>query len=559
MADSQVFVSFSATDDPVAKAYVRQLLSRLAAQPALQVWIYESPQGRIGSGESIAETCRRYIDDCDMFILVLTDQALESDYVGMEVSHVLWVREQRISKALRIYPLLAASMPRHHWLPQFSAAIGFRGRTIDISQPQVEPVVLDACLALGIDYAAAPDTDRRLPLRGRLILELQSARPRSEFDTANFQILLQKCDLAVRSLAAGEASGARMMTESILIDIGLYYDGYRSYYVNIVRASAVLAEAHQGRASFEAAYQAFNEIVAEGSSLLDANAYAGRAHALLQLGRYLDALDDYARAERFLERLDPALLYNSFRASILAGVQIDPVQVQTLESLLQQGLVTQQIGDHSRVAAIVCLAHAYAGDIGGVQRAWSYASEPAATDAAVVCEACHWLEQRCLGWSRPDALRLCEQLLLRRLSATRDPTQADALSLTQQLARIEFQSGRCVAALARVAASIDQCPRHVVLALDAALFAIEAGERGRAAHYCSLAIGVRDHTQCAPPLDRVSYEHAIAQAHWLLGQSAESQACYRRSGLPETQWFAQTMPQLFGAASGLTAVGQSIH
>jgi tetratricopeptide (TPR) repeat protein len=546
MPAANVFVSFSVTGDQPGRAFVRLLLTRLSDQPDLRVWIYESPLGQIASGESIAEECRRRIEGSDVFVLLLTDQALNSDYVAMEVSHAIWLREQR---PLKIYPLLATQTPQEHWPPQLVAAVGFRGRKTDMACERVEEVVLDLCTALRIDYVSVPDDNRRLPLRSRLINELKAAQSTSEFETAEFKALLRKCDLAVKSMAEGDVTRARKVAESILLDTEMLYSGYRPYYVRVFHATSILAEAQRGLTTFDAAFLAFDQIVADADALMDANPYAGRGHVRLHLGQYDAALDDYCVAERLLDRLDPALLYSQFRARILSQSPIDAARIELLESMLQEGLVVQQVGDSTRIASVVGLAYAYAGDIGGVRRVWRYAIDPGEADAEVVCELCHWLEKRTAAVSVGPALRLCEQILEQRLSGAIDAESAEFAQLAHQLSRVEFRLGQHSAARARVAALLARFPKHVLLAVDAALFAVEDSDPTEAARLCLQAVSVVDHLQCSPPLDRVSFERAVGQAYWLLGRTAESRECYRRSALPASEWFDSTVPHLFGAAT----------
>lgn len=547
---ANVFVSFSVTGDQPARAFVRLLLARLAEQPGLCVWIYESPQGRIASGESIADQCRRHIDRCDAFVLLITDQALESDYVSMEVSHALWVRQQR---PLKIYPLLATDKPQGDWPLAFQEAAGFRGRPTALLAERVDAIVWDLCIGLKAAFVPASEGDRRLPLRGRVIHELEQARSAHGFDIGDFERLLRRCDQAAGSLAAGNVSLAKRLAESMLLDCEADYGGFRPYYLAIFHAACALAEANEGRAAHAGAFDAFDQIVRDWGPRADANAFAGRGHVRLQLGEYHEALADYDVAERLLDRPDPALAYSQIRACILARRPVDADRLAQLEQMVRTGVVGQQLGDGSRVAAVVALAHAYSGRLADVQRAWASVTDAEDTDAGVVCEVCHWLER--VSEAQPSqgavALQLGVQILGQRLAVAGETAQRERLRLTHQLARTEFRLGRRAAADHRMSKLLDEYPKHVVLAVDAAMFALEQGERAEAARRCRQALAIVDRAQCDPPLDRASFEHAAGQAYWLLGRVAESRECHRRSGLPEAQWFGATMPQLFAAAAAV--------
>jgi tetratricopeptide (TPR) repeat protein len=540
----EVFVSFSINGDKSTAAFVRLLLARLKDLRGLSPWIYESPEGRIEVGANIDDACRQRIEAADLFILILNDQALQSDYVAMEVSHALWVRQHR---KLKILPVLATRVAKRDWPPHIQEAAGISGVKSALEPEDVEVLLEHICRAMETHYEPPPPASSRMPLRNRLyeaIAETEAASPNATADVAR---LFRLCDKALQALAEGDLARALKLAGALTTELEDESGGTAPYYLRIFEASIMLEQASSGQCGFDKALAEFESILESDGDRVDANAHAGRGHALLGRGFFAEALEAYADAAELLSRVDPALVYGQIRASILARRTIPRAWTLGLEQRLDAGMVVQEMGESSRVAATLCLAYAHAGDVDAAQRCWRFVSDPGSVFPELACDIAHWLEQ-CSSYQGPRALRLAREVLQSRCDLAEVLTSHGRLQLARKLCHVEFGLALDAAAMARLSLLLLEFPNHILLRVDAAMFALEQGDRPTASIHCHAAVGLVNNHANKPPLDISAFEYAKGQAHWLLGRDAESLDCHLRSALPPETWYGNTMPRHYRAA-----------
>jgi len=540
----EVFVSFSIRGDQQAAAFTRLLLARLKDLRGLSPWIFESPEGRVEVGASIGDACRQRIETADLFVLILNDQALKSDYVAMEVSHALWVRQRR---HLKIMPVLATRVAKWDWPPHMREAAGISGVKSGLEPEDVEVLLEHICRVMATLYEPPPPVSLRMPLRNQLYEAIAGTDTESPNATADVARLFKLCDKALQALAKGDLARALKIAGALTMELEQESGGAAPYCMRIFEASILLEQASAGQCGFDKARAAFDAILADSGDCIDANAHAGRGHALLGQGCFAEALEAYARAERFLSQVDPALVYSQIRASILARRAVPHAWTLGLEQRLDAGMVVQEMGGSSRVAATLCLAYAHVGDVDAAQRCWRFVTDPGRVFPELTCDIAHWLEQ-CASYQGQRALRLASEVLQTRHDHPEVLANHWRLQLARKLCHVEFGLGLDVAAKARLGVLLVEFPNHILLRVDAAMFALQRGDRHTARIHCHAAIGLVDHQANKPPLDVSAFEHAKGQAHWLLGRDAESLDCHRRSTLPPEAWYGNMMPRHHSAA-----------
>lgn len=538
----KLFVSFSVSGDAAGRHFVRSLLRRLNEQ-SIDAWIYESPGGRIRSGASIALACRQKIDESDVFVLVVNDQALVSDFVAMEVSHALWLRRQR---ELVIYPIVSTALPRSHWPPHITEALGFKGVQKDLTDAAMEDVVYDICLCLAIDYSPPAPVVARLPLAKRLADELTQHRSATAYDAQDFRRLLQKCELACLALTNDEYAKAFDLAKSILVDLEIDYGITKPYYPRIFMGATLLRQAASGLVPHEHVRSFFAELITEGGERLDGNAYVGRAHALLALHRYAEALADYRLAEAHLDRPDPALLYNIARVQVLSGAGLSTEELRRWREGIAEGMLTTEAGDLSKVASVLALGHAHRGEASMAESAWEIIADHSDVFPELLAEICHWLRHNAHRSHDVASLRIACRMLDDYLST---PGEDFSATLAHVRARVRFDLGARTAARNDMDALMKRCPTNPLFSIDAAMFALEDADTDVARQLCINTTEIHDHNACWPTLSVGEFNLVIGQAFWLLGLEAPARESFRRSSRPPSLWYLETMPEAFGAVA----------
>jgi tetratricopeptide (TPR) repeat protein len=259
-------------------------------------------------------------------------------------------------------------------------------------------------------------------------------------------------------------------------------------------------------------------------------------------------MQDYSVAETRLSRTDPALLYSQVRAQILANKPVDLRRRKDLETALDDGLVCAQLGDSARVAAVLALAHAHAGNVDQTAATWQRVSDVAEIGPELVCEICQWLHSRAHSRNMSTALALCARILEQRLGVDSSPLAKDELMLVRQRARTLFGLGDTPGALEQLERLLRRHSHNAPLFAEAALLAVLSQEFQRAARYCSQALQLKQIPDTDCPVDAASWDAAIGLVYWLMGMQAEARECHRRSGRGEDEWFAVNHSEQFGLA-----------
>lgn len=542
----RLFLSFSVTGDPPGRQFVRLLLARLGQQ-SIEPWVYELPGGQVRSGNSITAACRAQIEKADLFAVYVTDRAIESDFVDMEVAHALWVSTQR---PLPVVPLLATTIPRRRWPPALDQITGYKGQMLlEPHVDAVETIVLDICTQLGVDYVPPRPVTPRLPLTQRVIDEVKTHMSTSGFDMSDFDRLRKRCDAAVDAFNAGELERTRKLVDSILIDLELEFGLAKPYYPRIVHHSALLAEAYAGSGSFEDVERKFSALIDEAGPLLDANAYAGRGNARLARGKFKEALGDYVAAERHLDCPDPALFYNIVRARTLGGLSIERAEIDRRRAEVDAGMATRQPGDLSRLCSVLALGYAYMGDSKAALGQWQDIADLSDVFPEVVLEICQNLHQQAADrYGRSGATSATAQAVLGSyLAAQSEPDKAALVPLHHFEARMAYEAGDVGRSRRLIEPLIRRFPRSPIITVDGALFALTERDVSQARTLCRQVADLADHTICQPGISLQEFHYAQGQAFWLLGRGPEARESFRRSGYPPTHAYEAVLSSQLGA------------
>jgi tetratricopeptide (TPR) repeat protein len=539
----RLFLSFSVNGDPEGRAFARRLFERLKEQ-AIDCWIYESPRGEIQAGTSIADACRLKIEEADAFVVLITDQALRSDYVDMEVSHALWVSGRR---PLPIVPLIATEQSTNRWPAALQEVTGLKGfRLPPPLGESLEMAVVHLCVLLGLEYAPPRPTTPRLPLGQRLTDELKTSQSGSGYDMGEFVSLLRKCDLVAEAMARDDYGRAKRVLESILTDLEISYALATPYYPLIVYGAILMGEASAGRGSFQEAERYFGALIAEEADRLDANAFVGRANARVALGRYAEALTDYYAAEQYMEGPDAALFYNIVRARVLGGLTMDDAEVERRQAALVEGLVTRVPGDLARLTSSMALIHAYGGRTAAAIEMWRQIGDLEAVFPELVVDVCHHLHAHAIRRESDTELREVTALLSDYIARRGDLSEATLLPLRHLHARVSFDRGERTPARRQLDDLMRRFPATPVIHLDAARFALDDRDIREARRLCLEVASFRDASQCVPPLSAEEFNLALGHAFWLLGRENDAKEAFRRSGYGPSQWYGTTMRRDFG-------------
>ena len=530
----RLFLSFSIAADADGRDFVRQLFERLQQQ-SIDPWVFESPRGEIRTGASIADACRRKIEEADIFVVFINDRALESDYVQMEVSHALWDQGRR---SLPIVPLIATKKLSREWPVAMAEAAEFKGlalpeRPIDA----LETVVLKVCELLQIDYVPAKPGTLRLPLRRRMVEELQGKRSLSSYDAGDFGALLRKCDLTVEAMGQDDYEKARRLLEAILVDLELQFGITDPYYPRIAYGAVLTAEAQSGRRTFIEIETYFAAIIAAAGDRLDANAYAGRGNALMALERFAEALLAYQAAETFLETPDSALFYNMIRARVLGGLSIDRAEIRRRRLGLQHGIATRIPGDLARLTSSVSLAYAYVGDAEAALQVWGDIGDMSVVFPEVVIDICHQLHRHAIQRGAWANLNVADRVMSEYVQCRTDLSDLTLLPLQHLWARLTFDRGERSRARQELNRLIARYPASPVMHVDAAMFALFADDRKSATRFCKAVVSLRDHSECEPPISSREFNFVLGHAFWLLGRRAHAEESFRRSECASSLWY----------------------
>lgn len=364
----------------------------------------------------------------------------------------------------------------------------------------------------------------------------------------DFAQLLKRCDIAVEQLERGDHELAWSYVNALLLDLRLMYDLPNAYYPRVFLGATLLAKANDGRGGFEEAEQWFARLIAEGHPLLDANAHAGRGNALLAMGSYEEAIGCFWAAANCLSAPDPALLYNIVRAHVMADIEIDEAQLRARSVTIEDGLATRQPGDLSRMAAVQMLSHAYRGDWAQAQHAWREVADAEDVFPELIVDTCHCFIRHARGHPESRHLKTALAILKAFRQGTASSSDAAFCMLEHTEARLHRDMGDARHAGLLIARLVSSYPTSPVLAVDAAMFALECGDLLSVQRFASHAAHLRKAEASRPPVSAEQFEFAVGQAFWLLGREPEARECFRRSGLPASKWFAQSMPGLRAAA-----------
>ncbi len=539
-----VFVSFSVGGDLTGRNFVRRLLARLADQP-LDPWIYESPGGEIPLGQPIAAACKQKIDDCRVFLALVTRASLASYHVATEVEHAL-SRQGR----LVIVPLIGPDLPGTSWPAPFSGLAALRGFVLDANPLEtVESIVEALTTHLGVPFSPERQEGPRFPLRRRVMEEVSGQLDRQDaHHVARFHDLVRACDLAARAYEAGDIERAERRLVGIELQVEDYFPGVVPYYQRIVAGIFLLERAKTDSARHADARDHFARVLREVGPRADANAYVGLANAQLGLGEPEAALRNFMTADAMLDAPDPASFHNIVRASVLCRRGLPRAEIERRARSVEAGMLAHEPGSLSRHSCVLALAFAHAGAIDDALQAWERIPDSSELPAELVVDLASAIAGHDGGVASPERAMMARRMLDEYQQAAAGSSALELFPVRHLAARLEFDAGDPRAAIRTLDRLVEDFPAHPIPSVDLAMYAIAAGMPSRALQECRRVLALLSETECVPSLGAAEFNYALGQAFWLTGNRASAEEALRRSGYPDEYAYASRLADWYGRA-----------
>lgn len=306
-----LFVSFSSRDNE----FVRRLIARLD-YPAhqLKVWIYEGDEGEIAWGTSIEHELRRRIDQCHVFVPVISDNSLESAYTRFEVEYAL-----SLNHLDAVLPLVdtAVGFAADKWPKPYNELSAKRFRFVEFhSQSALETAVFDLCAEVGVEYRPPVLHDSRLPVLEKFAAEIRQHMPRdSERDIGTYRRLMIVFSEFSEAFQSQNFDQAAWLMEYFCRIIEFEFPKLALYYPYVVLGLCQLLAEEVDRAN-----STFQSLLQHPS--VEESVYAALAQIRQSQSDHAGALKLYETAQRLCPG-DPAAQSGVVYNRIMCGQTVD--------------------------------------------------------------------------------------------------------------------------------------------------------------------------------------------------------------------------------------------
>ncbi len=230
------FVSFAGKDTYLT----RRVFARLSAQP-LKIWDYSAEGEEIPGGERITPFLTKRIDNCELFIPLLTYNYHKSEYTRIEVEHALDLQEKR---RLKVIPLVEKDFSfDQSCSPPYIYLRSLRYYEVDFAiKSSLEYAIQRICQDMNLAYVPFISEDQRLPFMDRFQEELGTLVPIHEDRTNNINKRLQKALIDFTSeYEVGDYSSAEKAIDYFISICTYEFPEKHFYYPFVVKAVCLMA------------------------------------------------------------------------------------------------------------------------------------------------------------------------------------------------------------------------------------------------------------------------------------------------------------------------------
>ena len=511
MNKPRVFVSFSHKDSD----FIQRLFDRLRAQP-LELWDYSQESQEIPGGSNVLRSLQKRIDNCDVFLPVVSPHSFESGYARMEVEHAL---DRARTEELRLIPLVLIPCPKDWPAPyeDLQAIESYHIQTA-ASGPEewkelrrsVEEALRRLCRVLRIAYRPLPIEDPRLPFLLKFDQELKEAQKQGN----SFQHEKHQIDIFGRLGAArtetGDALRIGYYSEALkainyFIAICEYEIPKHSFYYSYIVKGICLVSSGQ----FLPALDLLRPMLQHAGC--DENLFGLLGYIKQQQGAYHEALDFYRQSVDRDPR-DPAAHHGLLLSAMCSDT---PLDIDACLRRIETGNIALP-QDRYKVRSLKAYVYAQAGRTSEAIHVYEEMLMDGNVDAGLLVNMAHCLR---------DAGETQRALTL--LQRYQGQFELDDIFL-HHLGSLYFQMGELQQARQCLERLIIDFPRQRQYMIDTAQVRWENGDRAGARE---LAARILDRTQFGLPVSANDF-FCDGFAHWLLGNPALADYDFARSGLP---------------------------
>lgn len=527
----RVFVSYSRRS-PEQYLFIKQLIARLDDQ-LFDPWDFETLEGEISLGDIIDQACLDQIDQADIFIPIVTEAALSSKYVAMEIEHAL---DRKIG--LCVAPIVMTGS--RNWDSPFSDLRSFKCHTV-LSKAlggaaigkEVELTVESLCNSQSIDYIPPEEDAHRLPLLRNLLIELEEvgATTGEVRQQVDFRQIYSFCtDLA------SEITDDDYHTALVSINIVCktlkrkqFFPHHEFYYPQIVKAVVETNLAKGDPDKLSKAQALFQQLIDDEHPKLDANAYTGVGNIALLLGEYNIALENYDIAMNMCPQ-DPACFHNLIIARIALQLPLDKREIYRRVDKLADGVATKRPGDLKRMALALVYALVHCDDLIKAKELWSNIGEIDADESDLIVA----MVQQLFGIAEQNEDEYAIQVALEFIDVFLDRAEKISTKIRNNLLNtrgwIKSYLGDTQAALDVFKCLANDNPEHIRYLTDAAILFLHEKKKREAEVFLIKATGLTIQNDKTGMTAR-EFLYYLGLAHWLSGCDAKAQAFYEQSEL----------------------------
>lgn len=235
----KVFLSFASSDGLNAK-----VLTRLKQQQ-LEVWDFQTRNGALKAGTRLNDAIRSKVAEADLFAILVTEAALQSEWVRAELDCAF--ERRQIEPRFAILPIIDRSLldaqQLHPWLHELHDTLACY--VSSRSYVSIEDAIEQICKHVGVERVPPISEDPRLPFMERLYGELQHYAASAAYPSEAYQRVERLAVEFLGAFDAGQHEQAEHVIGYLLATLKHEYAHALHFYPIIVRAvNLVMLERH---------------------------------------------------------------------------------------------------------------------------------------------------------------------------------------------------------------------------------------------------------------------------------------------------------------------------
>ena len=497
-------MSFSSKD----YSTTRRLFARLGAQP-LSLWDYSLEGEEIPGGMEITPFLTKRIDNCNLFIPVVTANSHDSQYTKAEVDYAMNCKR---SGRLIIIPLVDREFAINKiWDEPFNHLRSLRYYEVDFSSmKEIEEAINRVCLDMDITYVPLPVEDYRLPFMQKFEDELAREVP-AHFERTN-SIHRRLHDALISFIVSFESGDYRQSANTMEFFISTCeyeFPEKHFYYPYIVKALCLMA-----MGDWTESQALLHGLLNHKNVKVDENVFGALGYIKQHQGCYEEAAAYYKEA---LNRdcNDPAAASGVLINNVLSG---NLRAIEEFIDIMNKGAAEQPVRDRIKIDKVKAFALAA---VGRSQEAWAIwqrlVEEGNAEPVDAINLSCVLVDMN----RHEDGIRILEQF------HDRFP---ESLELLHRLATLYWLTGRQKVAGNHFKFLIEKAPGNYQYRYDH-LFALwKSGQKELARE------AAQEFLHLSLPAGRDDF-FSMGLANWVLGHEERALYDFERSGKPMSEFY----------------------